>query len=425
MKGNSSTWIAILASSALLVACGGGGSNADDSDDSGSTSNSNALNAGAGAPTGKKGNCDADTSGVNWDALMTETCPKLSDYNLFSDAPDPTTNPTRGGVPYKLATPLFSDYASKYRFLFVPEGKKASYQSKEVFEFPVGTVITKTFAMPENTAMRNGPERVLETRLLIHRSDGWEHLPYYWPAGADDANLKIAGKQLTDVSTINNEGEKITFDYSVPGAAQCGSCHSVSPSADSEGEQVFLPIGPKARNLNTDFAYPDGVVYNQLQYWAEGEVLEGLTANFASIGKAPEFSTDQQNIDALSDDELRKTARAYLDVNCAQCHRDGLTLPDGYAGRAGYTGLHLEFNRDYAEDARKFGVCKEPIANDKAGYKYDVVPGNPDKSYLYYRISTNDPGQRMPEIGRHTVHKEGQTLIRNWIDLLPKASCSS
>ncbi|WP_418140574.1 hypothetical protein NUW46_15420 [Marinobacter sp. MA] len=424
MSNNHRAIAAVLGASVLLAACGGGGSG-DSSVDGGTGQTGTALNANAGAPTGSEGDCNAATDGVNWDALMTEVCPKLSDYNLFSDASDPTAGPTRGGVPYDLSTALFSDYTSKYRFVFVPEGKTVGYSASEVLEFPVGTVIAKTFALPENTAMPNGAELVIETRLLILRNDGWIALPYYW-SSESEATLAIAGKRLTDLTTINNQGQTLTFDYAVPKAADCTSCHSIVPDLagpDDQREQIFLPIGPKARYLNTDFSYPDGTVYNQLQYWAEGELLTGLPSDFNSVERAAVFN-DSTHIPSLSDVELNHAARAYLDINCAHCHRADLTLPADYAGPAGSSGVQLEYNRNYADSPGKFGVCKDPVAGGKEGYPYDVIPGNPDESYLLFRVETTDSRHKMPELGRSTVHQEGAQLIRSWIDYLPRASCS-
>ncbi len=425
MRNNNKTAVAILATSLFLAACGGGDG---DGDGTGGTPPpvGSALNAGAGSPTGAQGSCSATTSGVNWDALMTEVCPKLSDYNLFANATDPTAAPTRGGVPYDLSTALFSDYTSKYRFIFVPEGKTVSYNPSEVLDFPVGTVITKTFALPANTAMRGGEELVIETRLLIHRTDGWFALPYYWSSDSD-ATLAIAGKRLANLTTINNQGQQITFDYSVPKAADCNSCHSIVPDLagpDDDREQIFLPIGPKARYLNTDYAYADGTVYNQLQYWAEGDLLTGLPSDFQSVEQAPVFD-DQVSIPSLSADELNDAARAYLDINCAHCHRAGLTLPVDYAGPAGSSGVQLEYGRDYATDPGAFGVCKTPVAGGKDGYPFDVIPGNPDDSYLLFRMTTVDNRHKMPELARNTEHQEGTALIRSWIENLPAAGCST
>ncbi|SDW27945.1 SO2930 family diheme c-type cytochrome [Marinobacter mobilis] len=411
----------VLASALILSACGGGGGGNDSSD---GTASSSALNAGAGAPSGGQGDCSVATSGVNWDALMTEICPNLSDYNLFADATDPTSGPMKGGLSYDLSTPLFSDYTSKYRFVFIPEGAKATYDQSEVLKFPVGTVIAKTFALPENTAFRDGAELVIETRLLIHRNDGWIAIPYYW-SSESDATLAISGKTLTDVTTSHN-GVDVTFSYSVPAASDCTSCHAVVPlldGPDDKREQIFLPIGPKARYLNWDYTYEDGTVYNQLQFWTENGLLEGLPVDMQTVERAPRF-TDTTNISALSGAGLHDTAKAYLDINCAHCHRSELTLPDKYAGAAGGSGLQVEYNRAYEENPGKFGTCKTPVAGGHPDYPRDVVPGAPDDSYLYFRITTNDNRHRMPELARNVVHQEGAQLIRSWIDQLPRASCS-
>lgn len=411
----------MVAASLTLSACFDGGVNGDNTGTVGE-----GFTAGAGSPTGQAGDCGADTRGVNWDALMTETCEHLSDYNLFLDARDPTSGPNRGGVPYELTTSLFSDYTSKYRFVFVPEGETVQYSESEVLRFPVGTVITKTFALPENTAVRDGAERVLETRLLIHRESGWTGIPYYWESESD-ATLAIAGKRIEGLTTINNQGQSLEFDYSVPQAADCTSCHSIVPNLtgpDDSREQIFLPIGPKVRYLNRAMAYDGGVIYNQLQYWSENQFLAGLPHDYQALEHAPAFN-DLTSLDILSAQEVTDMARAYLDINCAHCHRSGMTLPENYAGPAGSSGLQLEYNRSYVDAPIKLGVCKQPIAGGKEGYPYDVIPGNAGESYLAFRIETTDSRHRMPELGRNTVHQEGVQLIRRWIGLLPDAPCSA
>src|SRR5215470_7722324 len=68
---------------------------------------------------------------------------KLSDWHLFLRTG--TSDPNHGVLPYDLNTPLFSDYASKYRFVWMPVGSAAEYRDDTVFEFPVGTILAKTF----------------------------------------------------------------------------------------------------------------------------------------------------------------------------------------------------------------------------------------------------------------------------------------
>lgn len=398
-----------------VISCGGSSSS-----DNPSSSASSILNNGAGAPSSAVGNCDAATSGVNWDALMDKNCPNLSDYNLFIDETDPTEQPNIGGVPYDLSVPLFTDYASKYRFVFVPEGLKASYSEAEVMNFPVGSVLVKTFAMPENTSFRDGAELVIETRLLIHRENGWVALPYYWdPANnGSDARLAALGVDIPNMTT-NHNGVDLDFTYSVPDWTACTSCHGKL----SSGVSTFIPIGPKARYLNKDHSYENSQVANQLTYWAEGGILEGLPTDMSTVMAAPLFD-DSVVANALSSDALNDTAKAYLDINCAHCHRNELTLGTGFSGPAGSSGLQMEYNRAYEDDKTKFGTCKVAVAGGDNNYPYDVIPKDADSSYLLFRMNTNDSRHRMPELGRATIHAEGVALISAWIDNLPTASCS-
>src|SRR5450631_1453631 len=77
--------------------------------------------------------------------VLDEPFPKhLSDWRLFTGNLA-KLQPNDRVLPYDLNTPLFSDYASKSRFIWMPEGSSARYDADETFEFPQGTVIAKTF----------------------------------------------------------------------------------------------------------------------------------------------------------------------------------------------------------------------------------------------------------------------------------------
>ncbi len=65
---------------------------------------------------------------------------------------------------FKVLASLGSDYASKYRTIWMPAGKSATYNDEDVFEFPIGTIITKTFAFPDEK--NPGKERLQEK--IIH-----------------------------------------------------------------------------------------------------------------------------------------------------------------------------------------------------------------------------------------------------------------
>ncbi len=65
-----------------------------------------------------------------------------------------------------------------------------------------------------------------------------------------------------------------------------------------------------------------------------------------------------------------------------------------------------------------YGICKQPVAagSGSGGLKNDIVPGDADASITAYRMNSNEPDVRMPEIGRSLVHDEGVALIREWIN---------
>ena len=96
----------------------------------------------------------------------------LSAHGLFLGNGS-TQEPVEGMIPYDLNTSLFTDYAAKYRFVRLPPDTMAVYHKTESFDFPVGTIITKTFAIADDMTEPDSNERLLETRLLIHEEEGW------------------------------------------------------------------------------------------------------------------------------------------------------------------------------------------------------------------------------------------------------------
>lgn len=321
----------------------------------------------------------------------------LSAWHLFDDHP-PHLKPNARVVPYDLNTPLFSDYASKYRFVWMPANTSATYREDTVFDFPVGTVLVKTFAFPVDNSPNK--ERLIETRLLVHTAKGWAGLPYIWDEAQTEAHLDLVPDPVP-IRYTDAAGTRHDFTYYIPNANGCKQCH--------ENNHAVLPIGPKARNLNKDFPYADGTA-NQLAYWTKTGYLQGV----------PDHPPKVANWNDPNSGTVEARARAYLDNNCAHCHQPG--------GTAGYTGVDLRVT-DATEGGvlRKFGVCKSPNSAGRVGaLAYDLVPGHPDESILLARMKSIRPKEMMPQIGRSVVHQEGVALIQAWIRSLPDkdAACS-
>ena len=156
---------------------------------------------------------------VNAAAIAAERPPEmLSAYRLFRDAG--ARDPNAGVTPYDLNTALYSDGALKFRYVFVPPGQQAQYRDEGVFEFPVGTVLIKTFAFAADMRAPTENVRYLETRLLIRRAEGWVAYPYVWNEAQTEARLSVIGAHVP-VSFTNEQGQVIALDWAVPNRNQC------------------------------------------------------------------------------------------------------------------------------------------------------------------------------------------------------------
>ena len=329
--------------------------------------------------------CSRGPSGVT--PYLREPFPKkLSEWHLFTADGKPAT----GVIPYDLNSPLFSDYASKSRTIWMPPGQAARYDPVKTFQFPVGTVVTKSFSFDG---------RVIETRLLVNTADGWIPLPYVWNAARTEALLEIA-PDAQRIAYRHRSGELLDIDYVIPNSNQCKNCH--------ENAKANQPIGLRARHLNREFTYPDGTQANQLDYWTKLGYLTGAPADGRA---APRLAVWND----VATGTLEERARAYLDINCAHCHN-----PDGPGNTS---GLNLSA---FQNDMVALGECKTPVAAGRGSgnLRFAILPGRPEESIVVHRMASVEPKVMMPELGRSAVHREGLALVREWIAGM-KGSCEA
>lgn len=346
-------------------------------------------------------------------SLTGPTPERLSEYNLLAYDGDGQFRYNTRVVQYDLNTPLFSDYALKDRAIYVPEGSTATYTDAGVFDFPVGTVLIKSFSVAADLRTPAENRMLVETRLLIRFDDGWRAFPYIWNEAQTDAIFSPAG-EVRPVSFIDAEGETQTANYLIPQRNQCRSCHE----RQVDGETLIVPIGPKARNLNRDYDYGVGVgVTNQLTRLEDAGLLSGLP-DIADIDAAYDFaSIERDGVAGLGSEELNEAARSYLDVNCAHCHN-----PNGVQGVTSQLFLNYE-----NEDEFRLGYCKRPgsAGAGAGGLTFDILPGNPDESILIFRVETEEAGAMMPLLGRSLQHRRGSELLRAWVADMPARTCSA
>lgn len=321
--------------------------------------------------------------------------PLLSDYGLFKGELQ-QLEPIDALLPYDVNTELFSDYAQKRRLIYIPDGKSIVQTAEGDLEFPLGSVLVKTFMYEHNLQDESGERTILETRLLILREEGWSAETYVWNEDQTEATLHQTGDTKT-ISWNDEEGVQRNVSYRIPSVNDCSNCHG--------GNGDISTLGPTIRNLNKTYFYDDGES-NQITKWQQN--------GFLQVDKDPSTMPQLPVWDDPASASLNLRTRAYLDVNCANCHHP--------SGSASNSALFLEFEQT---DPFHLGVCKTAVAagTGSGGLRYNIVPGKPEKSILFYRMNSTEPAIRMPEIGRTLIHEEAVELIGEWIKNLNLPPC--
>jgi uncharacterized repeat protein (TIGR03806 family) len=340
---------------------------------------------------------------------------RLSSYRFFTWSPTTGFAFNERVVPYDLNTALFSDYALKQRAIYVPPGASAVYRDDLAFEFPVGSVLIKNFYFAADMRSPDVNRTLVETRLLVRHADGWHPLPYIWDADQQDAILSPAG-EVRSIAFVDADGEAQSASYLIPQRNQCESCHARKETSASPLELVA--IGTKARHLNRTYDFGGTIgARNQLQYLAELGILTGLPA-MEAVPTAFDFRPiEAGGVAAVPAEDIDRAARSYLDIGCAHCHNPH-----------GVQGVTSQLFLDQANaDPFRLGVCKRPgsAGSGTGGFTFDIVPGSPETSILYFRTSTEQVGAMMPLLGRSLTHKRGAELVHAWIAAMPADDCES
>lgn len=296
--------------------------------------------------------------------------PQLSAFGFFEGGPD---KPSAKLIPYSLHTPLFSDYAEKQRFIYLPDGQSMDVDPDGKINFPVGSALIKSFGYHDASGKLN----VIETRLLLHRAEGWMALPYVWRADRKEADLRVGGTRVP-VSFTTPRGKAMQISYAVPNKNQCKQCHNASDK--------IMPIGP---------------IWGNMQFKDKQAQVAFKRRAMMPRNAMPEWAAWDDPKAKLGD-----RAFSYLKVNCGHCH-----APKGSASNSG-----LFFDTPMSDPVH-YGINKRPVAAGRGSGNSDFViaPGHPEKSILIYRMESTDPGIAMPELGRATVHTEGIDLLSQWI----------
>jgi len=301
----------------------------------------------------------------------------LSETGLFAAGSTGKTAP--GVLPFSPQYPLWTDGATKRRWILLPPGTAIDARRPDDWEFPVGTKLWKEFSFG----------RRVETRMSERLNDGsWRFAVYVWKEDGSDAELgPDAGIRALPVATA--PGGR----YAVPSQGDCAACH--------EGASVPV-LGFGALQLSTDrdplapHATPKGENDIDLQQL----VARGLIRNVP-----PPLQQRPPRIAARSPTE--RAAFGYLHGNCGHCHNDP---------RDSDAGVPLDFIlKQYVSRPDSAATVRASILGAASRFRAHDTHATERAAVLKLRMASRDPRVQMPPLGTQIPDSYGLALIERWL----------
>lgn len=306
----------------------------------------------------------------------------LAETGAFADLA--TLEPQAGIVPYELNLPFWSDGAGKGRWFSIPDTNKVmTFKAQGLWGLPAPAVWIKHFEIELTNGIPESARR-LETRLLVHNTNGGYGVTYRW--GDNPTNASLVAESGEDETFVIYHGDGSiarTQTWHYPSRVECLQCHNSASG---------FALGFTASQLNRDHNY-GGHITNQIAAFAQAGYFANPVSNLHTLrALAPPAN------EAVSR-EYR--ARSWLAVNCANCHRPG--------------GVQMAF-WDAREETPtgQAGIIDGPLVDDHGIGARVVVPGSTSLSEVLRRIATTGPG-RMPPISSSVVDTQAVELLSAWI----------
>ena len=261
---------------------------------------------------------------------------------------------------------LWSDGATKRRWLSLPPGTTIDTSDPDFWQFPEGTKLWKEFS-------RDGTR--VETRLLLKNGpdpDDWYRVAYVWNATQDATTI---ADPIEGVEDANGTG------HDVPARSDCRKCHDRVTGGILGFQAISLDDATRA-------ALNDG-----------GLVSDAVPATLPLPGEA-----------------VDQAALGYLHANCGGCHNPTSDVQNQAPLDLRLTIATLatvEGTRAYAT-----GVDVTPTL-EFGGATAIFEPGEPTLSAAHLRMTTDNDAQQMPPVGTELVDTAGAAAIEAWIEQLP------
>lgn len=295
---------------------------------------------------------------------------RLADTGLYTPG---TLAVADGVLAFSPRYPLWSDGASKRRWIGLPPGTSIDARDPDAWNFPAGTRLWKEF----------GFDRPVETRFMERLPDGsWRFAVYAWNAAGTEALLVPAGG-IAGLDVGAAPGGR----YDIPSRDDCLACH----------EAARVPVlGFSALQLASHAAAPA----------ASGAVDLAELERRALVHGLPDGFTDSPPVVVAATAEERD-ALGYLHGNCGHCHNDSgplaaldLSLWQSATDGSASVVRTRRALRDLADTPGVAGTSDRPVTKGDA---------------MLARMRSRNPWLQMPPLGTRIRDDEGLVLIERLI----------
>lgn len=304
----------------------------------------------------------------------------LSETGLYSDVA--TLKIDERNRRFSPQYPLWSDGATKQRWVQLPAGSRIDVSRLERWELPVGTRFWKEFAFKG---------KKVETRFLWRVSkDRWVLASYAWNAQQTNAE-RVSEDGVANIAEIA-DGKR----HSIPSVSECRSCHD-SDRTEALGFTALQLSDDRDPNALHAEPLADGML--TLRTLVEDDLI---TPPRVDVIAAP------PRIQAAS--PITRTALGYLSTNCGSCHNR--------EGSIASLGLNLNYQMTNAcapltSTINQRGHWVVPEAQEASRV---INPGHPESSAIIRRVKSRRPISQMPAIGTVIVDQEAVDLLSTWVE---------
>jgi mono/diheme cytochrome c family protein len=302
----------------------------------------------------------------------------LADTGLFeSGTADVVAAANR---PFSPQYPLWTDGATKRRWVYLPEGATIDASDPRRWEFPLGTRFWKEFSFAG---------RRVETRVLWKApASGWLAGSYVWNQDGTDAVLTDDG-MAGAIEIVPGR------QHNIPSSADCAACHGTTRA----------PLGFNPLQLSDD-RDPNAIHGEPL---TPGMMTVRTLADEGLL--TPPTAVPQTPVRITAGDPQTRAMLGYLSGNCGACHNG-----DGQISAQVPSFAYADLMDDGDGIARRMmGQPTRWQAPGRTDGTMLIDPSSPDQSALLLRMRSRRPSSQMPPLGTVLQDQQAVAAIDRWI----------